>query len=205
MTGAGPGHGTTWPVGEEEPALPPQTGMAGVPDPFQRLWTPHRMVYVDGGDKPADSSPEECPFCQAPGKDDETGLVVARGRWCYAVLNLYPYNPGHLLICPYRHVADYVDLTSAEREELGEMKAQAMTVIRRVSKPAGFNLGMNQGAAAGAGIEAHLHEHVVPRWTGDANFLPIIATTRALPVVLGDTWRLLHEAWPPMDERSSAC
>lgn len=180
----------------------------GEPDHLQRLWTPHRMSYIAEAPKRRDgsgSARSEQPFTDIPAMTDEDGLVVARGELVYAVLNLYPYNPGHLLICPYRHVADYVDLTSAEREELGEMKAQAMTVIRRVSKPAGFNLGMNQGAAAGAGIEAHLHEHVVPRWTGDANFLPIIATTRALPVVLGDTWRLLHEAWPPMDERSSAC
>ena len=177
-----------------------ESSFAGVPDPFQRLWTPHRMAYVDGSDKPADASPEECPFCRSPKLPDQEGLVVARGRWCYAVLNLYPYNPGHLLICPYRHVADYVDLTHEERRELGELKAQAMAVLREVSSPAGFNLGMNQGAVAGAGIAAHLHEHVVPRWAGDANFLPIIARTRALPVVLGDTWQLLHDAWPPTDE-----
>lgn len=174
----------------------PAGGFVGVPDAFQRLWTPHRMVYVDGQDKPVDDGTEECPFCRTPGKDDAEGLVVHRGEHAYVVLNLYPYNPGHLLICPYRHVADLTELSRAERDAIGELSATAMTVLREVSRPHGFNLGMNQGAVAGAGIAAHLHQHVVPRWSGDANFFPIIARTKALPQVLGETRELLAAAWP---------
>lgn len=139
---------------------------------------------------------QQCPFCRAPDRADDDGLVVARGMHCYVVLNLYPYNPGHLLVCPYRHVADYTELNRAERDELGDLTATAMRIVRKVSAPAGFNLGMNQGEVAGAGIAAHLHGHVVPRWAGDSNFLPVVAQTRALPSVLADTWALLHEAWP---------
>ena len=171
--------------------------LTGVPDAFQRLWTPHRMVYVGGGEnKPADDGEGHCPFCRTPAREDADGLVVHRGEHAYVVLNLYPYNPGHLLICPYRHVADLTDLTTEERHEVGELSATAMTVLRAVSHPAGFNLGMNQGEAGGAGIAAHLHQHVVPRWQGDSNFLPIVGQTKALPQVLGDTRELLAAAWP---------
>ncbi len=163
---------------------------AGVPDAFQRLWTPHRMVYIDGLTEPG------CPFCRAPEKSDVDGLIVHRGAAAYVVLNLFPYNPGHLLICPYRHVADYTDLTDAETAEVTALTRTAMTVIRAVSGPQGFNLGMNQGEIAGAGVAQHLHQHVVPRWRGDANFLPIVAGTKAVPQLLSDTRRLLCEAWP---------
>lgn len=169
---------------------------AGVPDAFERLWTPHRMVYIGGENKPSDASVGQCPFCRAPSESDADALIVYRGELVYAVLNLYPYNPGHLLVCPYRHVADYTELTDAERAEFGAVSAQAMTVLRAVSHPDGFNLGMNQGAVAGAGIAAHLHQHVVPRWTGDSNFLPVVGRTRALPQLLGDTRRMLAEQWP---------
>lgn len=168
---------------------------AGVPDAFQRLWTPHRMVYIDGQDKPSDPSAGECPFCRIPDRSDEDGLVVHRGESAYVVLNLYPYNPGHVLVCPYRHVAWYTDLTREERTEIAELTAQAMRVITRVAHPDGFNTGMNQGGVAGAGIAAHLHQHVVPRWSGDVNFLPILAGTKALPVVLGHTRELLADSW----------
>lgn len=169
---------------------------AGVPDAFQRLWTPHRMVYVgDGESKPADASPGQCPFCRAPQLSDAEGLVVHRGASVFVVMNLYPYNPGHLLVLPYRHVADYTELTASERAEFGEVTATAMRVIRAASHPAGFNLGMNQGAAAGAGIAAHLHQHVVPRWEGDSNFLPVIARTKAVPQLIGDTRELLVGLW----------
>jgi ATP adenylyltransferase len=165
-------------------------------DDLQRLWTPHRMVYIGGQDKPADSTSGQCPFCRIPSGDDEAGLVVARGRDCYAVLNLYPYNSGHLMVLPYRHVSDYTDLTAAETEELARMTQTALRVLRSVYAPAGFNLGMNQGEVAGAGIAAHLHQHVVPRWQGDANFLPIVARTKALPELLSDTRSRLASAWP---------
>jgi ATP adenylyltransferase len=169
--------------------------LAGVPDGFQRLWTPHRWAYLAGESKPADDSAEQCPFCRAPRLPDADGLVVARGRTAYVVLNLYPYNPGHLLVCPYRHVADYTDLDDAEVAEVSLLTQQAMRVLREVSRPHGFNLGMNQGPVAGAGVAAHLHQHVVPRWGGDANFLPIVARTKAVPVLLEQTRELVAEAW----------
>lgn len=170
-------------------------GFPGEPDGFQRLWTPHRMVYIDGQDKPKDDGEKECPFCTTPGKDDAEGLIVARGESVYAVLNLYPYNPGHLLICPYRHVADFTELNEDETIELAHFTQKAMRVIRAVSAPHGFNLGMNQGPVAGAGIAAHLHQHVVPRWGGDANFLPVIAQTKALPQVHADVQARLSKEW----------
>ena len=111
------------------------------------------------------------------------------------VLNLFQYNPGHLLVCPYRHVADYTDLTSTETAELAALTQRAIAVMRQVSAPAGFNLGMNQGSVAGAGIAAHLHQHVVPRWMGDANFMPIVGRTKPLPQLLGDTRDRLAAAW----------
>jgi ATP adenylyltransferase len=127
--------------------------------------------------------------------------VVARGETVFAVLNLYPYNPGHLMVCPYRHVADYTDLTRAETVELAEFTQTAMWVVRRVSAPQGFNVGMNQGHVGGAGIAAHLHQHVVPRWAGDTNFMPVIGRTKVLPQLLTDTRTLLAKAW---DEREPA-
>ncbi|MGA4507555.1 HIT family protein [Propionibacteriaceae bacterium G1746] len=169
---------------------------AGDPDHIERLWTPHRMAYINGENKPktADEG-KECPFCRAPRRSDEDGLVVHRGETCYVVLNLYPYSPGHLLVCPYRHVADFTELTDDEMVEIGRLTRQAMTTIRTTSQAQGFNLGMNQGAVAGAGIAAHLHQHVVPRYQGDSNFLPIVGQTRALPVLLADTRRLLADNW----------
>ena len=173
-------------------------GHPGEPDGFERLWTPHRMVYIGGQDKPADDAAgaTSCPFCRAPTLDDADGLVVARGALAYAVLNLYPYNPGHLMVVPYRHVADYADLSAQETVEVATLTQTAMRVVRAVSAPHGFNLGMNQGAVAGAGIAAHLHQHGVPRWGGDANFLPIEGRTKALPELLGDTRTRLAAAWP---------
>ena len=167
----------------------------GEPDGLERLWTPHRMAYIAGENKPSDASRGECPFCRIPQLDDETGLVVHRGAAAYVVLNLYPYSSGHLMVCPYRHVADYPDLTEAETHEVAALTQQAMRVTRSVSGAHGFNIGMNQGSVAGAGIAAHLHQHVVPRWGGDANFMPIIGRTKTLPQLLGETWRLLRDAW----------
>lgn len=167
----------------------------GVPDAFQRLWTPHRMVYIDGENKPADAGEDACPFCRAPARGDADGLIVARGDTCYVVMNLYPYNPGHLLVCLYRHVSLYTELDEAETAEFAALTQRAMRVLAAVSHPQGFNIGMNQGAVAGAGIAAHLHQHVVPRWQGDANFLPVIGRTKALPQLLEDARALLAAAW----------
>jgi ATP adenylyltransferase len=168
-----------------------------VSESFDRLWTPHRMAYIQGQGKPDDAeSGDGCPFCRAPGRPDDESLIVARGETAYAVLNLYPYNAGHLLLCPYRHVADYTELSDQERTELGALQADAMLTLRAVAAPHGFNLGLNQGPVAGAGIAAHLHQHVVPRWGGDSNFMPIVAHTRVLPQLLTQTRALLADAWP---------
>jgi ATP adenylyltransferase len=180
----------------ESGATEPADGFARSDDSFERLWTPHRMVYIEGEEKPRHDGPGiECPFCRAPQRSDEDALVVHRGRVAYVVLNLFPYNPGHLLICPYAHIADYTDLTVEERSEVAALTATAMTVVRAVSRPDGFNLGINQGAVAGAGIAGHLHQHIVPRWSGDSNFLPIIAGTKAVPELLGRTRERLAAAW----------
>jgi ATP adenylyltransferase len=168
---------------------------AGDADGLDRLWTPHRMAYIRGESKPVDESAAECPFCRIPSLPDAEGLVVRRGALAYAVLNLYPYSPGHLMICPYRHIADYTETTDDEAVEISELTRQAMRVVRSVSGAKGFNIGMNQGHIAGAGIAAHLHQHVVPRWPGDQNFMPIIGRTKTLPELLGDTRDLLAGAW----------
>ena len=175
---------------------PDAATLAGDPDGMQRLWVPHRMVYLGGADKPPDDGPGPgCPFCRAQTQDDETALIVARGERAFVVLNLYPYNSGHLLVCPYRHVADYVALDDEETAELTAMTRTAIRALTHAYGPHGFNLGMNQGAVAGAGIAAHLHQHVVPRWSGDSNFLPIVARTRALPELLADARSRLAQAW----------
>jgi ATP adenylyltransferase len=167
----------------------------GEPDALQRLWTPHRMAYIKGQHKPDGDDAQGCPFCRLVGLDDADALIVARGELVYGVLNLYPYNPGHLMVVPYRHVADYQDLTVAETAELAEFTQRAMTVARAVSSPHGFNIGMNQGVVAGAGIAAHLHQHLVPRWGGDSNFMPVIGHTKVLPQLLAETRALLAKAW----------
>ena len=167
----------------------------GMPDAWSRLWAPHRLDYLRGENRPLAGNEITCPFCEIPQLSDEEGLVVHRGTNAYVVMNLYPYNPGHLLICAYRHVADLTDLTSEEREEIFALTSHAMTTIRRVSQPEGFNLGMNQGAISGAGVAPHIHQHVVPRWSGDANFMPIIGKTKVLPQLLTVTRNELAAAW----------
>jgi len=166
---------------------------ATVPDAFQRLWTPHRLVYIQQGQQPAD---DQCPFCLAPSLTDEQSLIVKRGVHAYVLLNLFPYNSGHLLVCPYRHVDTYDKATAAEVAEIALLTQQAMKALQGSSGNHGFNIGMNQGEVAGAGIAAHLHQHVVPRWSNDANFLPIIAQTKVLPKLLGEVRQEIARAWP---------
>lgn len=171
-------------------------GGAGVPDDWTRIWTPHRMAYIKGENRPTGPGPEDgCPFCSITSLSDEEALIVHRGETAYVVLNLYPYNSGHLLICTMRHVADYTDLNDGEALEIAHLTQRAMATLRRASNAQGFNLGINQGSIAGAGIAGHLHQHVVPRWGGDANFMPIIGHAKPLPALLSQTRDLLAEHW----------
>ena len=169
---------------------------AGEPDGLQRLWMPHRMAYIKGENRATADGPEECPFCRAPKLSDEDGLIVARGAAVFTVLNLYPYNSGHVMVCPYRHVADYTDLDLPETAELAAHTKQAMQALRTASGAQGFNIGMNMGGVAGAGIAAHLHQHVVPRWGGDTNVLPVVGHTKVLPQLLSQTREMIAAAWP---------
>ena len=163
---------------------------------MQRLWAPDRLAYVQGENRPDSDETDVCPFCRAPGDPDASSLVVARGSHAYVVLNLYPYNPGHAMVCTYRHVAEYIELTPEETHELAELTQQTIVALKQAFAPHGFNLGMNQGTIGGAGIAAHLHQHVVPRWGGDTNFMPVVANTKVIPQSLPDTRDALREAWP---------
>lgn len=170
--------------------------LQGPPDIYQRLWTPHRLLYIQSGTQPAD---DDCPFCLAPALTDDQALIVHRGNHCYVLLNLYPYNSGHLLVVPYRHIPNYTDANELEVAEYGALTQKAMRVLGKSAGAHGFNIGMNQGAVAGAGIAGHLHQHVVPRWRNDANFFPVIAQTKALPKLLGDVRVEIANAWTEFD------
>lgn len=173
---------------------------SGLPDRWERLWTPHRQPYLSGESRPAHDGPgDECPFCRAPQAPEDEGLVVQRGTHAYVVLNLFPYNAGHLLVCPYRHVPDYTDLTPDEVLEIGELTQRSMEVLRATTRAHGFNIGINQGKVGGAGIAGHLHQHVVPRWGGDTNFLPVIGHTKTMPQVLEESRQILQDAWAQGD------
>ncbi|KGA08960.1 MAG: HIT family hydrolase [actinobacterium acIB-AMD-7] len=171
------------------------SGGVGMPDNWQRLWAPHRMSYLEGENRPLPGNEIECPFCRIPGLSDDQALIVARGKEAYAVMNLYPYNAGHLLICTFRHVAELPELTPSEQTEVTSLTSHAMKVLRKVSNAVGFNIGINQGSVSGAGIAGHFHQHIVPRWAGDANFMPIIGKTKVLPQLLQDSRALLASGW----------
>ena len=153
------------------------------------LWAPWRMAYILG------PKPDGCVFCAArDGDDDRAHLVVARGDHVFTVLNRFPYAPGHLMVLPVRHVGAVEDLTPAEAADLWAGLVRAKTALDRVSAPHGYNVGLNLGAAAGAGVAEHLHLHVVPRWEGDNNFMPVLADTRVIPQHLDDQYERLVEA-----------
>ncbi|MBL8927768.1 MAG: HIT domain-containing protein, partial [Pseudonocardia sp.] len=154
---------------------------------------PHRLAYIVSATSEAEQG---CPFCRIPTLSDDDGLLVARGATVYAVLNLHPYNPGHLMVVPYRHVAGLEDLDDAESAELMTVTRTALRALRAVSAPHAFNVGLNLGAVAGGSLADHLHQHVVPRWGGDANFIAVIGQTKVIPQLLSETRRLLAEAWP---------
>lgn len=165
-------------------------------DRLQLLWAPYRMSYI------AESRPAVAegmtgePFLDIPRMSDEDGLLVARGEHVYVVLNLYPYNPGHSMVVPYRKVAALEDLTDAEAAELMSYTQHLLRVIKSVSRPDSFNVGLNLGSAAGGSLSDHLHQHVVPRWIGDANFITVTSGTKVLPQLLRQTRGLLAQAWP---------
>lgn len=167
----------------------------GEPDHLQRLWTPYRMNYIAEAPTRHTDEPRSQPFTDIPTLPDEDGLVVARGEAVYAVLNLYPYNPGHLMVVPYRRVSELEDLTDTESSELMAFTQQAIRVIKAVSNPMGFNVGLNLGKVSGGSLAEHLHMHVVPRWIGDANFITIIGGSKIIPQLLRDTRTLLATEW----------
>jgi ATP adenylyltransferase len=156
----------------------------------ERLWAPWRLSYIKA------ERPEGCVFCGQTSLSDEEALIVHRGEHCYVVLNLYPYGSGHLMILPFRHVASPGDLTGPERSELWDLLDRALQALETGLGSQGHNVGLNLGTAAGAGIEDHLHLHVVPRWRGDVNFMPVLADVRVMPQHLADTRAALVAAWP---------
>lgn len=168
---------------------------AGDPDRLERLWAPYRMAYI--------AKRSEDPFVAAPQGSDEDGLIIARGKSVYALLNLFPYNAGHLMVVPYRKESQLENLTQEESQELMEFAQKAIRVLKRVSRPEAINVGLNLGRASGGSVGDHLHLHVVPRWPGDSNFMTVLDGTKVLPQLLQDTRRVLAEGWREMEEEDS--
>ena len=168
---------------------------AGEPDRLERLWAPYRMAYIAKRSKD--------PFVEAPQGSDEDGLIIARGKTVYALLNLFPYNAGHLMVVPYRKESQLENLTQEESQELMAFAQKAVRVLKRVSRPEAINVGLNLGRASGGSVGDHLHLHVVPRWPGDSNFMTVLDGTKVLPQLLQDTRRVLAEGWREMEEEDS--
>ena len=153
---------------------------------MKQIWAPWRIEYIQM------EKPEGCILCDKPKqKDDVANYILYRAEKNFVILNSYPYNPGHLMIAPYRHVANLEELTDEERCEHFEMVSRSVKILREVFNPAGFNIGMNLGKIAGAGIDDHIHTHIVPRWQGDTNFMPVIADLRVVPEALAETYEKL--------------
>jgi ATP adenylyltransferase len=156
----------------------------------ERIWAPWRLEYVKDASK---DSGEECIFCaKASEDDDEANLIVHRGERCFVILNLYPYTNGHLMVSPYEHVAALPDLGPETVAEMMGLTQQAMRLLGERYSPHGYNVGLNQGRIAGAGVEHHIHMHVVPRWGGDTNFMPVLADTRVMPQTLEQSYEALR-------------
>ena len=154
---------------------------------MKSLWAPWRMKYIAG------EKEEGCFICRAfGGDDDRENLVLKRGKKCGVMMNRYPYSNGHLMICPYRHVGDIVELDSEERAESMDLLSRSVEALRAVMRPQGFNVGINLGAVAGASLVEHMHTHVVPRWEGDTNFMPVIGDVKIIPQALDELWELLQ-------------
>jgi ATP adenylyltransferase len=154
-----------------------------------RIWAPWRLAYVKDASKDAE---QECIFCAKPaGDDDEANLIVHRGERCFVILNLFPYTNGHLMIAPYEHLATLGELDPDTVAEMMALTQRAMAVLEDRYEPHGYNVGFNQGRVAGAGVEHHIHMHVVPRWGGDTNFMPVLADTRVMPQTLEESYATL--------------
>ncbi|MCE4611024.1 MAG: HIT domain-containing protein [Desulfurococcales archaeon] len=165
--------------------------MEGWPEPWYRiLWAPWRMKYIQSASETA----RGCIFCIAPSMSDEEALIVYRGRNAYIILNKYPYNTGHLMIVPYRHVPSLEDLNTEELLELSELVKASLKALREVYRPHGFNVGVNIGEAAGAGVAGHVHVHIVPRWRGDSNFMLTVGGVKVLPESLDATFKKVKPA-----------
>ena len=158
---------------------------------LEHLWSPWRMTYIQNSTKP-----EECFFCKEPSHEDGPGnLIVHRGQRVYAILNRYPYTSGHLMIAPFVHKPTLAELDATTRAEIMEVATQGVAALQFEYKPQGFNLGINLGEIAGAGIADHIHLHIVPRWGGDTNFMSTVGSTRVLPEALEVTYWRIHKAW----------
>jgi ATP adenylyltransferase len=156
-----------------------------------RIWAPWRLAYVKDASKDAE---EGCIFCAKPGEEnDRENLIVHRGDRCFVILNLYPYTNGHLMVAPYEHVGGIQALPVETTAEMMALAQRAIEVLEDQYEPHGFNVGFNQGRVAGAGVEHHIHMHVVPRWGGDTNFMPVLADTRVMPQTLEQTYDALHD------------
>lgn len=157
---------------------------------MNRLWAPWRMEYIEMVEKP-----KGCIFCVLPAEnDDEKNYILIRGKHSFVMLNSFPYNPGHLMVAPYKHTADMYDLDDECLLEINHLVRYAMKLLKKTSDPDGFNLGVNVGQTAGAGVPNHIHWHIVPRWNGDTNFMPVIAENRVIPEGLQSTYKKLKEA-----------
>jgi ATP adenylyltransferase len=156
---------------------------------MDHIFTPWRRDYIQTEKIPG------CVFCDAVKLTDEEALIVHRASLSYVILNRYPYTNGHLMVVPYQHVDTLETLSVETRAEMMELMSQATGVLRQVYQPHGFNLGGNIGSAAGAGIAEHVHLHILPRWSGDTNFMTAIGNTRILPELIEDTWKQIHTAW----------
>ena len=158
---------------------------------METLWSPWRMRYITDNDKPG-----ECIFCSYPKmKDGVENLIVGRGSNAFVILNRFPYTSGHVMVVPYQHVASIEELTAVVRAELMEMVNQTLGILRKVYQPEGFNIGINTGSAAGAGIAEHAHIHIVPRWAGDTNFMTTTGETRVIPEDMLVTYQRISKAW----------
>ena len=157
------------------------------------MWAPWRMSYVS---TPPEERPAGCVFCDLPTQADDTATyILRRGRLAFVIMNLYPYNNGHLMVVPYAHEAVLTALAPEVVREMMELTQLSQQVVHNAMRPQGFNLGMNQGRAAGAGIDEHLHLHIVPRWVGDTNFMPVVGDTRVMPQHLDETYALLRKGF----------